>query len=200
MLHLVRHSSTQTIAHAEIPQSRRRRLLTRSVATGLAVLLASGAFAQDRSGATEGASLLWEAAQRVALDPTTYAPAAVVYTAQRLDWSSSQPLFRAGYVEANPRYTTSGLAFDTPVSYAEGKRTIVRDTAALFARSLANNAVCSIVEHVLIARAPKHRKLIRTLGWIERVSVASYWSYRLSERHFEQWRANERLARQIGAR
>jgi hypothetical protein len=176
------------------------RWVMRAATTGLAVLLASSAGAQDRSVAQEGGALLWEAAQRVALDPTTYAPAIVVYTSQRLDWGSSQPLFRIGFVESNPRFTTSGLPFDSPVSYAEGKRTIVRDTAALFGKSLANNAACAIVERALIARMPKHRKLIRTLGWIERISFAAYWSHRLSVRHFEQWRANERLARQLGAR
>jgi hypothetical protein len=176
------------------------RTVRRIATAGLAVLLASAASAQDRSVAREGGALLWEAAQRVALDPTTYVPATVVYTSQRLDWSSSQPLFRIGFLETNPRFTTSGLPFDRPVSYAEGKRTIVRDTAALFGRSLANNAACAIVERVLIARAPRHRKLIRTLGWIERISFAAYYSHRLSVRHFEQWRANERLARQLGAR
>jgi hypothetical protein len=109
-------------------------------------------------------------------------------------------LFRIGFLESNPRFTISGLPFDRPVSYAEGKRTIVRDTAALFGKSLANNAACAIVERLLIARAPRHRKLIRTLGWIERISFAAYYSHRLSVRHFEQWRANERLARQLGAR
>jgi hypothetical protein len=200
MLYLVRHSSTPTTPQSRLPDGRRRQLFTCSVAAAFTLLVASGAAAQDQSGTIGGASVLWEAAQRVALDPTTYAPTAIVYTSQRLDWASSQPLFRAGYVEANPRYTTSGLPFDLPVSYVEGHKTIARDTAALFAKSLANNAACSIVERVLINRAPKHRKLIRTLGWIERVSVASYWSYRLSVRHFEQWRANERIARQIGAR
>lgn len=199
MPHLVRPSPTQTPTPPPSP-GWRRRLTRYGIAAALTVLAASGAFAQDHSGASDGASLLWEAAQRVALDPTTYAPAAIVYTSQRLDWTSSQPLFRAGYVESNPRYTISGRPFDTPVSYAEGNRTIARDTAALFAKSVANNAACSIVERILIARAPKHRKLIRTLGWIERVSLASYWSYRLSKQHFQQWRANERLAREIGAR
>ena len=172
----------------------------RAFTTGLAVLLAASACAQDRSIAKEGGALLWEAARRVALDPTTYAPAIVVYTSQRLDWGSSQPLFDIGFLERNPRFTTSGLPFDSPVSYAEGKRTIARDSAALFGRSVANNAACAIVERVLIRRMPKHRKLIRTIGWIERVSLAAYWSHRLSVRHFEQWRANERLARQLGAR
>lgn len=139
-----------------------------------------------------------ELARRVALDPTTYAPTLVVHTARQLDWSSSQPLFTAGYLEANPGYTVSGRAGDLPISYAAGNRRIARDTIGLLGWSATNNAASAIVEHALIARAPRHRRLIRTLGWIERVSFAAYWSHRLSRRHFEQWRANERLARELG--
>jgi hypothetical protein len=51
---------------------------------------------------------------------------------------------------------------------------------------------------VLAKRYPDRRKLLRTLSWIERIAFASYWSHRLSAAHFEQWRTNERLARQYG--
>jgi hypothetical protein len=141
-----------------------------------------------------------EIGKRVALDPTTYAPAAIVYSAKHLDWKSSQALFRVGYLEANPRYTISGLPGDTPIGYGAGQRNIAGESATIFGWSVANNASCALVERLLIDRAPGHRKLIRTLGWIERVSFASYWSYRRSVKHFEQWQANERLARQLGAR
>jgi hypothetical protein len=124
----------------------------------------------------------------------------VVYTARQLDWSSSQAVFKYGYLEANARYTTTGLPNDTPVAYAVGNRRIARDTVGLLGRSVANNAACAVIERILIERAPRHRRLIRTLGWIERASFASHWSYRLSVRHFDQWRDNERLARQLGAR
>ena len=69
----------------------------------------------------------------------------------------------------------------------------------LFGKSVVNNAVSASLERALINRAPGHRKLIRTLGWIERTAFASYWSYRLSVRHLEQWRLNQRLALEIGA-
>jgi hypothetical protein len=182
---------------------RRRRVASLPVRVfltiGMALWSASSAGAQEPR-AERDAPLLKEVAKRVALDPTTYAPTVVVYTARQLDWSSSQTLFTLGYLEANPRYTTSGLPNDTPVGYAVGNRRIAADTVALLGRSAANNAASALIEHVLIARAPRHRRLIRTLGWIERVAFASYWSHRLSRRHFEQWRDNERLARELGAR
>jgi hypothetical protein len=145
-------------------------------------------------------SLFTETIRRIAFDPTTYAPAAIVYTSLHLDWKSSQPMFRAGYNEAHPGYTQSGLANDVPVGYGEGQRRNLNVALNLLGRSIANNAVSSVFERALIERAPNHRKLIRVLGWIERTAFASYFSYVLSEQHFEQWRKNDALARQVGAR
>jgi hypothetical protein len=144
--------------------------------------------------------LLTETIRRIVFDPTTYAPAAIVYTSLHLDWRSSQPMFRAGYNEAHPGYTQSGLANDAPVGYAEGQRRNLNIALNLLGRSIANNAVSSVVERALIEKAPRHRKLIRVLGWIERTAFASYFSYVLSEQHFEQWKKNEAMARQIGAK
>jgi hypothetical protein len=169
------------------------------LAIGLALVSPSGAGAQEQRGERD-APVFQEVVKRVALDPTTYAPTVVVYTARQLDWSSSQAVFKFGYLEANPRYTITGLPGDPPVAYAVGNRRIARDTVGLLGKSAANNAASAVIERILIERAPRHRRLIRTLGWIERTSFASYWSYRLSKRHFDQWRDNERLARQLGAR
>lgn len=182
-------------------RTRRRAARHAGVIACLALALGMAGDARAQPAADSSPSLLPafpELARRVALDPTTYAPTLVVYTARQLDWSSSQPLFTAGYLEANPGYTISGRAGDLPVSYAAGNRRIARDTIGLLGWSATNNAASTIVEHALIARAPRHRRLIRTLGWIERASFAAYWSHRLSRRHFEQWRANERLARDLG--
>ena len=165
-----------------------------------ALLMMLGAAAVNAQEPVRDQPLLQEVATRVALDPTTYAPTIVVYTARRLDWSSSQRLFDLGYWERNPRYTITGLPDGPPVSYAAGNRRIARDTVGLLGWSVANNAASAVIERGLIARAPRHRRLIRTLGWIERVSFASYWSYRRSARHWEQWRANEDLARRLGGR
>ncbi len=165
----------------------------------LAVLLGCGrvAAAQD---AAEPRTLpaLADLARRVAVDPTTYAPAALYAASTSLDWVSSQPFFRAGYVEANPLFTVSGRSFDTPVAYGEGKRRILMSTLAVLPTSIANNALADATERVLVRRFPSHGKLFHILSWAERTGVASYLSYRLSSRHFSQWRANVNGASALG--
>jgi hypothetical protein len=174
----------------------------RSILFGVAAFL----LAAPRAGVAQSGTpdsdrpLLREVASRVALDPTTYGPTVVVYTARQLDWSSSQALFTHGYLEANPRYTVSGRPNDAPIGYAAGNRRIARETLGLFGWSAANNATAATIEGLLIRRTPRHRRLIRTLGWIERTAFASYWGYRLSKPRFEQWRANERVARELERR
>jgi len=164
------------------------------------MVLAVPAFAQspDAPARDEGSSFLWEVAKATAVDPTTYAPAATAYGAMRLDWGSSQVLFQNGYVEHNPRYTISGRSRDVPLSYAAGNRKIFRDSLQILQMSVVNNLTANFVERALIQRHPNHKKLFRTIGWIERVGFASYWSYRLSAGHLRAWQDNERLARQRG--
>ena len=163
------------------------------------MLLAAPVFAQspDAPARDEG-SFLWDVAKATAVDPTTYAPAATAYGAMRLDWGSSQVLFQNGYVEHNPRYTISGRSHDVPLSYAAGNGKIFRDSLQILQMSVVNNLTANFVERALIQRHPNHKKLFRTLGWIERVGFASYWSYRLSAGHLRAWQDNERLARQRG--
>jgi hypothetical protein len=141
----------------------------------------------------EHQSALAEVFIRVAKDPTTYALPPIVYTAHRLDWDSSQKLFAHGYLEANPKFTLSGRVDDVPISHAAGKRRILRYSASMIGRSALNNGICAFVERRLIERAPHRRKLIRTLGWIERGFVTAYWSYRLTHNQVNQWRDNERV-------
>ena len=139
------------------------------------------------------ASALAEVFTRVLKDPTTYALPPIVYTAHRLDWDSSQKLFAHGYLEANPNFTLSGRVNDVPISHAAGNRRILRYSAAMIGRSALNNGICALVERRLIERSPQRRKLIRTLGWIERGFVTAYWSYRLTHNQVGQWRDNERV-------
>lgn len=146
-----------------------------------------------RSSEGEHRSAFAEVFVRVAKDPTTYALPPIVYTAHRLDWDSSQKLFAHGYLEANPKFTLSGRVDDTPISHAAGKRRILRYSASMIGRSALNNGICALVERRLIERAPHRRKLIRTLGWIERGFVTAYWSYRLTHNQVGQWRDNERV-------
>jgi hypothetical protein len=143
-------------------------------------------------------SFVTDVVKRVVLDPTTYAPAIISYDAIRRDWESSQPFFAAGYVERNSRYTITGYPNDVALSYDAGNRRILMDAMANLQVSLINNISFAVFERALVDRHPEHRKLIRTLGWIERISVASFVSYRFSAEHYRQAAMNDQAARQYG--
>lgn len=142
--------------------------------------------------------VLWDVARSVLLDPTTYAPATLTYTALRLDWKSSQVFFEHGWLEQNPLFTVSGRLNDVPISYRAGVRVIRGKTFAVLQASVVNNLAVGFGERVLMARYPKPRRLWRTLSWVERISFASYLSYISSAEHIRQVRRNGRLARQYG--
>ena len=163
-----------------------------------AVLLGWSAASVSAQEPTPSSSPIRQLVKDVACDPTTYAPGAIGYVATRLDWASSQPLFGRGFVEGNARFTVSGYANDVPIDYGTGKRRIVIDALKNLGPSLVNNAASRIVERALIQRYPTHKTLVRTVGWIERISFASLMSYHLSAAHFRQWRTNERLVQQLG--
>ena len=158
--------------------------------------------AQERQdgnlGDRQAAPPVVQIAKGVLLDPTTYIPAALLFTSMRLDWTSSQPLFQHGFVEGNARYTTSGLAHDAPVTYGVGNERIQADALAALGTTLFHNTTNRTIERILVSRFPNHQKILRTIGWVERSAFASYLSYQLSARHFRQWQANERLAGQLG--
>lgn len=143
-------------------------------------------------------SFLTDIAKRVAMDPTTYMPAVIAYDATRRDWRTSQPFFEHGFLERNPRFTMSGLPNDLPVSHGEGNRRIAAGVLVNLQVSLVNNLAENFIERVLVERHPEHRTLWRTLGWMERIAVASYASYRLSIEHYRQAQRNQELARQYG--
>lgn len=164
------------------------------------LLAATPALAEDDPATADRTAVIGDTLRQLASDPTTYAPGVLRYTAMRLDWASSQPFFRNGYVEDNPRFTRTGLTHDAPISYGSGNRRILADALLIVPTSLANNAAVRITERMLTERYPSRRTLIRTLSWIERVSVASYLSYRVSAVHFHQWRANVRDADKLGLR
>jgi hypothetical protein len=163
------------------------------------MLVAPPLFAQaeNEQASPDRPSLAWEVTKRTVLDPTTYSPAVLSYGATRLDWDSSQVFFQHGFVEQNPRFTISGFSYDIPISHAAGNRQILLDTLGILQMSVVNNVTTNVLENVLIKRYPHRRKLLRTLGWIERIGFASFWSYRLSADHIRKWRENERLARQF---
>jgi hypothetical protein len=163
----------------------------------IAALVALVMFPAAPGFAQENTSFVWDVAKGVVLDPTTYVPAAASYTGQRLDWKSSQPLFEAGWLEENPRFTISGRPNDLPISYAAGNQRILTRSLEHLQWSALNNVTVGIVDRVLADRYPNHRKLIAVLSWIERISFASYRAYLGSINYFEQARENERIAREL---
>jgi hypothetical protein len=170
---------------------------TRQCVTALAlaiVLIPAYASAQDNTGGSAAGSIF----KRVVLDPTTYAPAIIAYDGTMRDWNTSQPFFRNGYYERNERFTLSGLPNDRPVSYEVGRRRILSDAFVIAEMSLINNVTGQVFERLLIDRFPNRRKLVRTLGWIERSAFASFMSYHLSAQHYRQAAANQAYAQQMG--
>jgi len=165
-----------------------------AVLTALLLSSAVSAIAQDRGERSFTADVI----ARVVLDPTTYAPAALAYDATMRDWRSSQPFFQHGIYESNARFTVSGLPNDVAVSYGAGQRIIRADTLVSLKRSAINNFAEQIIERVLVNKYPNHRKLVRAVGWTQRISFASFKAYRLSAAHYRQAGQNERLAEQLG--
>jgi hypothetical protein len=174
--------------------SAQRAVLTVLFAVGISSSLSSSATAQDQQPSSPVIGIVKE----VVLDPTTYAPAVIAYDATMRDWNTSQPFFRNGYMELNPRFTISGLPNDVPLSYAAGNRRILSDAFGNLGLSLVNNFTDRVFEHKLMERYPRHRKIVRAVGWIERLSFSGYMSYVLSAAHFRQAQANASEARALG--
>jgi len=141
---------------------------------------------------------MWDLARSVLIDPTTYAPAALSYGAQRLDWKTSRVLLDHGWLEQNPRFTVSGRPNDVAISYAAGNRKIRQEALVQLQQSVTANLVIGIGERVLVARYPQHRKLFWALSWGGRITAASWMAYLASAEHIRQIRTNGRLAAAYG--
>jgi hypothetical protein len=139
-------------------------------------------------------------AKQVLFDPTTYLPAIIAYDASIRDWNTSQPFFQSGFLERNPRYTISGSPYDAPLSYSDGRRRIVFDAMTTLGSSVVHNTAERTFERMLADRYPGRRKLVRTLGWIERASFGATMSYVLSAAHYRQAGLNQEHASQLGLR
>jgi len=150
--------------------------------------------------AENDSNVVWDVTKAVLFDPTTYAPATLSYTSMKMDWDSSQTLFRNGWVEQNQRFTISGRPNGLPVSYAEGNRRIRQMALMHLQESLVNNTAANIFERVLANKYPQHRTLFKVLSWAERIAFASYVSYVASSEHFRQNDRNRQLAIQFGYR
>ena len=145
-------------------------------------------------------NVFWDVTKAVVFDPTTYAPATLSYTSMKLDWDSSQTLFRNGWVEQNRLFTVSGRANDKPVSFADGNKRIRQMAFLHLQESLINNVAANVFERVLAQKYPEHRKMFKVLSWVERIAFASYVSYAASANHFKQTERNRQLALQYGYR
>jgi hypothetical protein len=172
------------------------RAIKHWVLVTIIILAPTIASAQDETDS----SLFWDVAKSVVLDPTTYAPATLAYTSMNMDWSSSQALFRNGWVEQNHRFTVTGRPNDTPLSFDTGNKKIRHMALLHLQESVINNVATNIFERVLAEKYPNHRKLFKTLSWVERIAFASYVSYAASANHFKQAQRNQELARQYGYR
>ena len=181
-------------AHPVVDGAQKPHVLIPHLVVAMILVGAAWASAQDPVRPRPAVDIF----KRVVLDPTTYAPALISYESHHLDWKSSQVFFQHGFVEHSAEFTISGRANDRPISYAAGNRKIAATALASLGVSLANNIASAIVERALIERYPKHRKLTRTLGWVERISFASLLAYGESAAHFRQWRKNVQLAGQLG--
>jgi len=172
------------------------RAMKRLVLLSMMILTPAIALAQD---ATDS-NIFWDVTKAVVFDPTTYAPATLSYTSMKMDWESSQALFRNGWVEQNHRFTLSGRPNDLPVSYAEGNKRIRQMALLHLQESLINNVAANVFERVLAEKYPQHRKVFKVLSWVERIAFASYVSYVASSSHFKQTERNRQLAVQFGYR
>lgn len=143
-------------------------------------------------------NIVLDVAKSVLFDPTTYAPATLSYTSQRMDWKTSQALFQQGWLEHNKLYTVSGKPDDRPITFDAGNRQITKMALLHLQESVVNNVSTQFFERVLADKYPQHRKLFKTLGWVERVGFASYVSYLASVNHFKQSQRNVEMARDYG--
>ena len=128
-------------------------------------------------------------------DPTTYTPAIIYSIAAQQDWRTSQVFFAHGWKETNPRFTKERTSPGTPVSYARGMGTIRGYSALVLAHSVVNNLAVGAVTLHLTKRWPHKRKLIKTLGWVEKVTFASILTHSTSTPHFKQANLNRKLAK-----
>jgi hypothetical protein len=174
-----------------------RYLATYVIVAGL-ILLSNAQFVhaqeEDRSSA------FTDIVKGVVFDPTTYAPALIGYHSTMKDWNTSQPFFRNGFVEHNARFTVTGRPNDTAVGYEVGRRLILKDAFSTFGVAAAQNVTSRLVERALLAKYPEHRKVVKTIGWIQRISIASLMSYRLSAAHYRQAQVNAQQAAVLGLR
>ncbi len=154
------------------------------------LILSSPASAQTKP------NIFSKALKQVVLDPTTYAPAIVFYDSDIRDWKNSQPLFKLGLVEMNPRFTISGQVRDIPISYEAGRKIIIADTFFVGGESFVHNYTERLLENQLKKQNLQHPRLIKTIGWTERIAFAVWLAQYQAGPHYRQISLNERMYRE----
>ncbi len=154
-------------------------------------------FGREAMAQNKVAGFVKGVAKDVLVDPTTYGPLGASLLGKKLDWDTSQIFFEHGHGEMNPNYAVNGPG-SKAVSYATGNRKLVVESLLNFQLSIGNNAVTSAAERLLLMKYPEHRKLVKTIGWIEKVAANGYIGYYFSHLNFHQWQANKDRARQLG--
>ena len=167
--------------------------ICRALMATLLVCLAAASAASAQDAPRAPASI----PKKVFRDPTTFATTVVSFELRQLDWKSSQVFFQHGWLEHNPDYTVTGLADGAPIGYTAGRRKNIELALVELPIGFVHNVAEQAFEQRLIARFPGHRGLWRALGWIERVSFASYRASLVTS-HYAQWQHNQQLARQLG--
>lgn len=125
-------------------------------------------------------------------DPTTYVTPSLYLHSAHQDWSSSQPYFRAGWLESNPRFTISGQPDSIPVSYEDGEEIIRRDAIQHLAISYIHNTTSRFFQSALERHYPSHKKLIHWVGLMERIGFCSFNAYIYSHQHYHQAHLNHK--------
>jgi hypothetical protein len=175
-------------------------MLTRQLRSLAACIILSLAIVPTVCAQESTPSIFGHAIKLTFLDPTTYPASALYYDATMRDWNSSQPFFRNGFVERNPRFTATGVSGDTAVGYDAGRQQIIKDTFEILGVSAVHNLSTHLLDEALKQRYPEHRKLITFVGWAERIGASSWMSYQVSASHYRQWKRNEQLSAQLGLR
>lgn len=136
---------------------------------------ARGYIANGRGGS------LADAFSRALRNPLSYAPAATLGLAGSLDWASSQSYLRQGWLEANPRFTSSGGRNAEPIGPAAGyQRIVVREVLPMLGTSMAVNTFSYWLEE------KGSRRLGQILRWTTLGALTA-----VSARSFRQWQRNQ---------
>lgn len=171
--------------------------MKKAALSSLLFLVLLTGFSQEAMAQNRVAGFIKDVAKDVFVNPTTYGSLGASLLGKGLDWDSSQIFFEHGHGETNPDYAVNGPG-SKAVSHAAGNRRLVVESFLNFGLSIGNNAVISATERLLLTKHPEHQKLVKTIGWIEKVVANGYIVYFSSYRNFKQWQINKNRAQQLG--